>query len=114
MGYRLSMAKGNKQEGSRSVLKLAYEAFERGDAVQARQLAQAVLAGRIGRDDEKVALELAKEMEIDGAWSATARTPGGVARQLISRTITPGRPYLFVALVAVVFIGLVLLARYRY
>lgn len=112
MGYRLSMAKGNKQEGSRSVLKLAYEAFERGDAVQARQLAQAVRAGQVGRDDEKVAAELAKQLEGEGA--PMERTPAAVAQELISRTITPGRPYLFVALVAVVFIGLVLLARYRY
>jgi len=103
--------KGNKQE-SRSVLKLSYEAFQRGDSVQARALAKAVLAGQVGRDEEKAAAELAKLLSIEGA--VVAETPAAVASELISRTIVPPRPYLFVAAVAFAFIGLVILAIWRY
>ena len=91
MGYPAPMAKGNKQD-SRSVLKLSYEAFERGDSVQAR--------------------ELAKVLSIEGA--VVAETPTAVAHELISRTIVPPRPYLFVAAVAFAFITLVILAAWRY
>lgn len=104
------MAKSNS--GNRSVLKLAYEAFQRGDAVLARQLGQAVLAGKVGRDDEKVAGELAKEFSTDEA--PIEGTPAAVAQELVSRTIVPPRPYIFVAAVAGTFLGLVLLAHFRY
>lgn len=111
MGYPEPMAKGNKQD-SRSVLKLSYEAFERGDSVQARELAKAVLAGKVGKDEEKAAAELAKMLSIEGA--VVAETPTAVANELISRTIVPPRPYLFVAAVAFAFITLVILAAWRY
>jgi hypothetical protein len=109
---RLSMAKGNRQDNSHSVLKLAYEAFQRGDSVQARQLSKAVLAGKVGRDDEKVAVELAKTLSVEGA--VVAENPAAVATEIASRTIVPPRPYLFVAAVAAAFIGLVILAAIRY
>ena len=109
---RSAMAKGNKQDHSRSVLHLAFEAFQRGDSVQARELAKAVLAGKVGKDDEKVAVELARKLSIEGA--VVAETPTAVANELISRTIVPPRPYLFVAAVAATFIGLVILAAWRY
>ena len=111
MGYPAPMAKGNKQD-SRSVLKLSYEAFERGDSVQTRELAKAVLAGKVGKDEEKAAAELAKMLSIEGA--VVAETPTAVANELISRTIVPPRPYLFVAAVAFAFITLVILAAWRY
>ncbi len=106
------MAKGNKQDFSRSVLKLSYEAFQRGDSVQARQLAKAVLAGKVGRDDEKAAAELANTLSAEG--HLVAPTPAAVAEELVSRTIVPPRPYLFVAAVAAAFICLVILAAWRY
>lgn len=109
---RVRMAKGNKQDQSRSVLKLAYEAFDRGDSVQARRLAKAVLAGQVGRDDEKASVELARLLSIEGA--VVAETPAAVAAEIASRTIVAPRPYLFVAAVASAFIGLVILAAYRY
>ena len=113
MGYPPAMAKGNKQaDSSRSVLKLSYEAFQRGDSVQARELANAVLAGKVGKDDEKVAVELAKTLSIEGA--VVAENPAAVATELISRTIVAPRPYIFVAAVAAAFLGLVLLAFLRY
>lgn len=109
---RLAMAKGNKQDQSRSVLKLSYEAYQRGDSVQARALAKAVLAGKVGKDDEKVAVELAKTLSADG--HVVMEIPAAVAAELISRTVTPPKPYLFVAAVAAAFVGLVILAAWRY
>ena len=106
------MAKGNKQDLSRSVLKLSYEAFQRGDSVQARQLAKAVLAGKQGKDDERAAVELASTLSSD--LYTVAPTPTAVAEDLVRRTIVPPRPYLFVAAVAAAFICLVLLAAWRY
>lgn len=109
---RNDMAKGNKQDHSRSVLHLSFEAFQRGDSVQARELAKAVLAGKVGKDDEKVAVELAKTLSIEG--HVVAENPAAVAHELISRTIVPARPYLFVAAVAATFTGLAILAAWRY
>lgn len=106
------MAKGNKQDLSRSVLMLSYEAYQRGDSVQARQLAKAVLAGQVGKDDEKAAVELSKRLSIEG--HVIGENPAAVATELISRTVVPPRPYLFVAAVAAAFIGLVILAAWRY
>ena len=122
MGYPAAMAKGKKDERkeesrkkeelARSVLKTAYDAFQRGDMVQARQLAQAVLDGKVGKDDEKAAAELAKKLSIDGV--SIMENPPSVAIEIISRTKVPPRPYLFVAAVAAAFLGLVILAVWRY
>jgi hypothetical protein len=117
---RSAMAKGKKdkkeesrkEELSRSVLKTAYEAFQRGDMVQARQLAQAALDGKVGKDDEKAAVELSKELSIEG--HSIMENPAAVAIEIISRTKVPPRPYLFVAAVAATFVGLVILAVWRY
>jgi hypothetical protein len=106
------MAKGNKQDTSRSVLKLAYEAFERGDVVEARRLSHAVLAGTLGKDEAKAAAELAKFLSTPEA--PVDESPQAVAQELISRTGVPPRPYLFVAAVAAAFVGLVILAAVRY
>jgi hypothetical protein len=123
MGYRAAMAKGKKddrkkeesrkkEELGRSVLKTAFDAFQRGDMVQARQLAQAVLDGKVAKDDEKAAVELAKELSIDG--HAIMENPSAVAIEIISRTKVPPKPYLFVAAVATTFLVLVILAAWRY
>lgn len=106
------MAKGNKQDQSRSILRLSYESFQRGDVVQARQLAKAVLEGRVGRDDEKAAGELAALLSTDS--HVIESTPAAVAAELVSRTIVPPKPYLFVAAVSAIFIALVILAAWRY
>lgn len=106
------MAKGNKQDSTKSVLKVAWEAFERGDVVQARALAHEVLAGRLGKDDAKAAADLAKYLSAPGA--PVDESPQAVAQEIISRTGVPPRPYLFVAAVAAAFIGLVILAVVRY
>ena len=106
------MAKSTKADPSRSLVGLAFEAFEQGDAVQARALAQAVLAGREGPDEAKVAKALAQTLSAAG--HEVEPTPTGVAKDLLSRTIVPPKPYLFVGAVAATFIGLVLLAVFRY
>lgn len=113
MGYSpRGMAKPKKDDQSRSVLKLAYEAFDRGDKVQARALAKEVVAGKVGRDDEKVAVELATLFSSDEA--VIAQTPAAVAQEIIARTITAPKPYLFVGAIAFAFLSLVALAHFRY
>jgi len=106
------MVKGNKQNLSRSVLKLSYEAFQRGDSVQARRLARAVLAGKVGKDDGQAAVELANTLSAEA--HLISPTPAAVAQELVDRTLVPAQPYLFVAAVAAAFIGLVSLAAWRY
>jgi len=113
MGYcRRRMAKPKKDDQSRSVLKLAYEAFERGDKVQARALAKEVVAGKVGRDDQQVAVELATLLSSDEGL--VAQTPAAVAQEIIGRTITAPKPYLFVGAIVFAFVSLVALARFRY
>lgn len=113
MGYsRAPMAKGNKTAEGKSVLRASYEAFERGDVVTARALAQAVLAGKVGHDDAGAAEELSRKLSTDEA--KVAPTPDAVAKELVSRTIVPPPPYAFVAAVALTFIVLVTIALTRY
>jgi hypothetical protein len=101
-----------KDDLARSVLITAYDAFQRGDMVGARKLAQAALDGKLGKGDEKAAVELAKELSIEG--HSIMENPSAVAIELISRTKVPPKPYLFVAAVGATFLGLVLLAVFRY
>ncbi len=103
------MAKPNT---SKSVLRAAWEAFGRGDAVEARRLAQAVLAGQHGKDDEAAAKDLARLLS--STERPVAETLEAVARELVDRTIVPPRPYLFVGAAALAFITLVTLAAIRY
>ena len=107
------MAKGNQQQtNGRSVLRVAFEAFERGDKVQARQLAQAVLDGKIGKEDSSVAEALAPKLSSEVAQ--VAPTVEAVAKEIVSRTIVPPRPYIFVAIAAATYVILVVLAAVRY
>lgn len=101
-----------KDDLARSVLLTSYDAFQRGDMVGARKLAQAALDGKLGKGDEKAAVELAKQLSIEG--HSVMENPSAVAVELISRTKVPPKPYLFVAAVGATFLGLVLLAVFRY
>ncbi|MEW5739344.1 MAG: hypothetical protein AB1938_10485 [Myxococcota bacterium] len=106
-------AKRSKAEGStHSVLKLAYEAFERGDVVLTRQLALEVLAGKVGRDDAEVARGLAKELSTPA--TPVDESPQAVAQDLLTRTKVMPKPYLMAAAVAAVYVLLVVLAAVRY
>jgi hypothetical protein len=104
--------KEQKTDDSRSILKLAFDAYQRGDSVQARELAQAVLAGKLGRGDEAAAPELAKTLSAEG--STITETPAAVAAELVSRTMPPVKSYWFAAAVALTFLTLVILATVRY
>ena len=108
------MAKKKEQraEDERSLLRAAWDAFERGDVVTARSLAHEVLAGKLGRDDAKVAEELAPKLSVEG--ETVAPTPQGVATELVSRTKVLPRTYLFSAAALAVFLVLLTLARVRY
>lgn len=110
-----AMAKAKKEQKAadeRSLLRVAFEAYQRGDSVQARSLAQQVLAGKVGRDDEKAASDLAEKLSAEG--SPVAPTPAGVAADVVSRTVPPPKSYLFAAAVAATFLFLVILATVRY
>lgn len=104
--------KEQKTEDARSVLKVAFEAYQRGDSVQARSLAQEVLAGKVGRDDEKVAVELAKALQGEGA--VIEANAAAVAKELVTRTLPPSKSYLFAGAVAFTYLTLVILAFVRY
>ena len=66
----------------------------------------------MGKDDGQAAVELSKLLSVEG--HVIVENPAAVAKELISRTIVPPRPYLFVAAVAAAFICLVMLAAWRY
>lgn len=107
-----STKKTKLDAASHSVLKVAYDAFGRGDVVQARQLAHEVLAGKVGRDDAEVAKALAKELSTPDA--PVDESPQAVAQELISRSQVPPKPYVFAAVVGAVYLLLVVLAAVRY
>jgi hypothetical protein len=113
MGYSPGpMAKQAKPTFERSVLWASFQAYQRGDSVEARRLAQAALAGQRGPQDEKTAKELARELS-----SELAQVPDtieAVAQELVSRTVVPPKPYLMVAAVAAAYAFLVILAIVRY
>jgi hypothetical protein len=111
------MAKPKKDDPSRSladrsVLKFAFDAFQKGDAVETRRLARAVLAGQVGPHDAQVAASLAQTLSVEGAQ--VSETPAAVAHELIDRTIVGPKPYLFVGVVVAAFATLVFIASHRY
>lgn len=112
MGYPRRMAKGTRNEASRAVLQEAWAAAERGDAVEARRLARAVLGGARGPDEDQAAKALAPRLSIEGA--VVPATVEGVAQELLSRAGVPPRPYLFFFAVLATFVGLAVLAAARY
>jgi hypothetical protein len=105
-------AASKRPENERSVLRLAWDRFEAGDVVAARQLANAVLAGKVGPDDLQAATDLSRLMS--SAELAVPETIEGVARALVERTRPVPKSYLFAALSLGVFALLVTLAVTRY
>lgn len=96
----------------KSLLVAAREAASQGDAVLVRRLAQAVLGGKKGADDDHAALDLAKALSLDGA--PVNGTAEGVAANLLERTSIPPKAYAFALLAAGVFLLLLTLASVRY
>lgn len=104
--------KSSEAKEVRSVLQIAFQAFERGDAVWARAMANEVLAGRTARDEAAVAKSLAHTLSAEGA--PVDESPQAVAQELIDRTTAPLKPVVFAGLAAFVFVLLVALAASRY
>lgn len=100
------------KEPGKSVLMAAFDAFQRGDMVTTRRLANEVLAGKMGKDDERAAAELAKLFSVEGA--PVKEAVEDVARELVLRTKVPPKPYAFAALSLGIFVLLVVLAATRY
>lgn len=104
-------ARDEKRE-KKSVLLAAAAALEAGDVVTARQLAQAVISGKKGADDDAVAPTLAKQYS--SAESNVGELPEQVAQELVNRSNTPMKTYLYGAICLAVFLVLFVLARSRY
>jgi urease accessory protein UreF len=94
-----------------SVLAAAFAAFEAGDSATTRTLAKAVLAGKLGRDDEAQARVLGPRLSAAGA--VVESTPAAVAADLLSRTAVMPKAYAFALLAAAVWVSLVTLAHFR-
>lgn len=101
-----------KEKDEKSILAFAFSALQSGDVVTARSLAQKVISGTKGADDDSVAKRLSKELS--SAEEAVGELPENVAQAIVDRTIVPPRPYLYAAICLVVFLVLVSLARSRY
>ncbi len=97
----------------RSVLLAAWDRFEAGDMVEARSLAQAVLAGRVGPDELEGATRLARKLGGNQTLPVDESIES-VAKVMIERTRPVGRSYLFAAVSMGVFTLLVALAASRY
>jgi hypothetical protein len=96
----------------KSVLAAAWNALEGGDVLTARTLAQEVIAGKKGPDDDRVAFELAREMT--AADGSVGELPEQVAQSIVNRTTVPSRAYVYGAICFAVFLALFGLARTRY
>lgn len=109
------MAKRKESESQaqprQSILEAAWNAFEAGDMVEARRLATAVVNGQAGRDDEAVAVALAKAMT---GTVAVGESPVDVAKALVERTQVVRKSYMWAAVSLSVFALLVTLALTRY
>ncbi len=97
---------------ARSILNAAHSAFGRGDVVEARRLATAVLAGAREKDEDAAELALAPLISAPGA--AVAQDPQSVARAILRMTRPPARAYLFAVAVAGVLAFLVAFAIHFY
>ncbi len=121
MRYSLSLMAKSKTKTAdpdeaqplRSLLLRAWERFEAGDMVQARQLAEAVLGGTLGPDELEGATQLAHKMS-GNETLPVAETVESVARALVERTKPVPKSYLFAALSVGVLLVLVVLAVTRY
>lgn len=94
-----------------SPLKLAFQAYEAGDAVMTRKAAREVLRAP-EKASEAEARELGKRL-FDPAAKKEPATPKEVAEELLARTEVPRKAYLFVLLAAAVIALMVTLALLR-
>lgn len=106
-----SASAGQAPQG-RSLLAAAYAAFERGDMVTARRLANEVIAGKAGKGEEQASKELSQKLSSE--LKKVEDSPLAVAQDLVSRTNVVPKSYWFAALSAGIFVLLVVLAAVRY
>ena len=103
------MAKGStKDQGPKSALEASFKAYEAGDMVQARQLANQVVA-RASQTDRDAAKKVAAEVMV-GHADADAPT---VAAELRARTRPGLKPYAVAGVVVVLWGLLALFASTR-
>ena len=109
------MAKGkrNRSEapkadsGGKSLLDVAWRAYEAGDAVIARRAAKLLLAGAGKDSDEAVAKKVGKQLFV-GAPEVDAKQ---VAAELIARTRVAPKPYLFALMAAAIWLIMLAIAN---
>lgn len=111
------MAKGkrNKAEAvvaaeapaGRSLLEVAWKAYQAGDMVVARRASRLVLAGAARDADEVVAKKLGKDFFAAGHVTDARQ----VAQELLQRTNPPLKPYLLAGAAALIWVVLLVIAH---
>ncbi len=113
------MAKASRQAksnpvptSSQSVLKDAYAHYCAGNSIAARRLARQVVKETESVEDRSAALAIAREIFVEK--HAIDGSPSSVAEEIIRRTETPVRAFLFALVAMAIFALLVILANTRY
>lgn len=109
----MAKAKRNKAEaapldgGAKSLLEVAWRAYEAGDCVLVRRAAKLLLAGQPGEADESLAKKLSKLLFV-AAGEADAKQ---VATELAARTRVAPKPYLFALMAAAIWLLMIAIAH---
>lgn len=109
----MAKAKRNKAEagqpdgGAKSLLDVAWRAYEAGDSLLARRAAKLLLAGQPREADESLAKKLSKQLFV-GVPEADARQ---VAAELAARTKVAPKPYLFALMAAAIWLLMIAIAH---
>lgn len=98
-------AKANKGGGASTMLGTAFEAYEAGDVVLARQVSERLLAQPATDAETEAARTLGPKLT-----GRDERDPHAVARELIDRVKGPNKSYLFAAVTAAVYLLMLYLA----
>ena len=99
-------AKANKSDGAPSLLATAFEAYQKGDVVLARQASEQVLAGTPAEADQAAARTLGPKL-VTGPEPLDAQA---FARELLDRVKGPNKAYLFAGVTAAVYLLMLYLA----
>ncbi len=100
------MAKKADADGEKSLLGVAWTAYQAGDQVVARRAAQLLLAGASKDADEAQAKKIGKELFVtDQVADAKA-----VAAEILLRTRMPPKPFLLAAAAGLIWLVLMLIA----
>ena len=110
------MAKGkrNKEEappadsGAKSLLDVAWRAYQAGNSVLARKAANLLLSGTPKEADESLAKKLGKQLFVGKPEDSSAKQ---VATELSARTRMAAKPYLFALMAAAIWLVMVAIAN---